>query len=216
MGAEKPAAILAAAAAVFAERGFHRATLDEIVQAAGTGKGTVYHHFGNKEQLFWAVIEHQEQALWEDLAAVAARQEIALAERVLGMVETYMSFVARRHDLWRALSSEPRLEREAPERRRARFRERIDRVAGIVERALSEASSDPFPEGSGSPPAGDTAKDRPGPSLIARSLIGAAHAFAMHWCSVEQVPQVARQLVELHLKGLVASALGGTPHSSER
>lgn len=184
MGAEKPAAILAAAAVVFAERGFHRATLDEIVQAAGTGKGTVYHHFGNKEQLFWAVIEHQEQALWEDLATIAGQQAIALPERVLAMVGAYMSFVARRHDLWRALSSEPRLEREAPERRRARFRERIDRVTGIIEHALDESSA--------------TGEN----SLIARSLLGAAHTFAMHWCTVEQVPKVARQLVELHLKSL--------------
>ena len=36
----------------FAEYGYEGARVDNIVKAAGCSKQTVYHHFGNKENLF--------------------------------------------------------------------------------------------------------------------------------------------------------------------
>ncbi len=49
--------LLQAAAEVFAERGFHAATLDEVAAAAGFTKGAVYSNFKNKEDLFLALLE---------------------------------------------------------------------------------------------------------------------------------------------------------------
>jgi AcrR family transcriptional regulator len=49
--------LLAAAAQVFAERGFHGATLDAVAAAAGFSKGAVYSNFKNKEDLFLALLE---------------------------------------------------------------------------------------------------------------------------------------------------------------
>lgn len=49
--------LLQAAADVFAERGFHAATLDEVAAAAGFTKGAVYSNFKNKEDLFLALLE---------------------------------------------------------------------------------------------------------------------------------------------------------------
>ncbi|MGH9078924.1 MAG: TetR/AcrR family transcriptional regulator [Acidimicrobiales bacterium] len=49
--------LLAAAAQVFAERGFHGATLDVVAAAAGFSKGAVYSNFKNKEDLFLAILE---------------------------------------------------------------------------------------------------------------------------------------------------------------
>jgi len=54
----KHAAILAAATEVFLREGYTRASVDAIADAAGVGKQTVYGHFGDKQQLFLAVIEH--------------------------------------------------------------------------------------------------------------------------------------------------------------
>jgi AcrR family transcriptional regulator len=50
------ARLLEAAAAVIAEKGFQRATLDEIAAKAGMTKGAIYSNFETKEQLFWAVL----------------------------------------------------------------------------------------------------------------------------------------------------------------
>ena len=49
--------LLAAAAHVFAERGFHGASLDAVAAAAGFSKGAVYSNFKNKEDLFLALLE---------------------------------------------------------------------------------------------------------------------------------------------------------------
>ena len=49
--------LLAAAAEVFAERGFHGATLDEVAAVAGFTKGAVYSNFKNKEDLFLALFK---------------------------------------------------------------------------------------------------------------------------------------------------------------
>jgi AcrR family transcriptional regulator len=49
--------ILQAGFITFAERGYEKASMDEVASAAGTTKRTVYAHFGNKEALFRAAIE---------------------------------------------------------------------------------------------------------------------------------------------------------------
>ena len=59
--------LLHAAAQVFAERGFHEATIDEVASAAGFTKGAVYSNFKNKEDLFLALLE---DAYAKDTAAI--------------------------------------------------------------------------------------------------------------------------------------------------
>jgi TetR/AcrR family transcriptional regulator, mexJK operon transcriptional repressor len=54
----KHAAILNAATEVFLREGYARASVDAIAEAAGVGKQTVYGHFGDKQQLFLAMVEH--------------------------------------------------------------------------------------------------------------------------------------------------------------
>ncbi len=49
--------LLDAAAQVFADRGFHGATLDEVAKAAGFTKGAVYSNFKSKDDLFVALLE---------------------------------------------------------------------------------------------------------------------------------------------------------------
>ncbi len=49
--------ILAAAEVEFAARGFHETVVSDIASRANVGKGTVYRHFGNKEQLFVLIVE---------------------------------------------------------------------------------------------------------------------------------------------------------------
>ena len=53
---ERPRQILGAALDVFAEKGFARATMDEIAEAAGITKGTIYLYFKSKKDLLLEVI----------------------------------------------------------------------------------------------------------------------------------------------------------------
>lgn len=52
----RPQEILDAALAVFAEKGFAAARLDQVARAAGVSKGTLYLYFDSKESLFEAVV----------------------------------------------------------------------------------------------------------------------------------------------------------------
>jgi len=49
--------LLAAAARVFAQKGFAGASLEEIAELAGYTTGALYHHFANKEQLFLELLQ---------------------------------------------------------------------------------------------------------------------------------------------------------------
>jgi AcrR family transcriptional regulator len=54
--ADRPGEILDAALAVFAEKGFAAARLDEIAARAGVSKGALYLYFETKEDIFRAVV----------------------------------------------------------------------------------------------------------------------------------------------------------------
>src|SRR6266581_8418763 len=48
--------ILDAAAAVFAEKGFHRATIKEIARIAGIADGTIYTYFASKTDVLLGIL----------------------------------------------------------------------------------------------------------------------------------------------------------------
>jgi TetR/AcrR family fatty acid metabolism transcriptional regulator len=49
--------ILDAATKVFAEKGFHRATVKEIARVAGIADGTIYTYFASKDEVLLAVLD---------------------------------------------------------------------------------------------------------------------------------------------------------------
>ncbi|HYX05352.1 MAG TPA: TetR/AcrR family transcriptional regulator [Bacteroidales bacterium] len=51
----KRAAVLKAAEKVFAQRGFHEATISEIATKAGVSEGLIYEYFTNKEALLFSI-----------------------------------------------------------------------------------------------------------------------------------------------------------------
>jgi AcrR family transcriptional regulator len=51
------AELIAAAATVFAERGYDATSVEEVIRRAGLSKGTFYFNFTDKEHLFLAVIQ---------------------------------------------------------------------------------------------------------------------------------------------------------------
>jgi AcrR family transcriptional regulator len=52
-------ALLDAAAAVFSQRGFYGASLDEIAETAGFTRGAIYKNYGGKEDLFLALFDRE-------------------------------------------------------------------------------------------------------------------------------------------------------------
>src|SRR3954451_9727501 len=56
---EKRGRILEAAVKVFAERGFHTATVAEIARAAGVADGTIYLYFKSKDDLLLRLFDEK-------------------------------------------------------------------------------------------------------------------------------------------------------------
>lgn len=80
--------LVAAAAKVFAEQGVE-ASISEIAEQAGIGKGTVFRHFSTKEDLLAAIVSENQRALvaiGENLEQSAAPAE-ALVEFMAAAIE---------------------------------------------------------------------------------------------------------------------------------
>jgi AcrR family transcriptional regulator len=75
--------LIDAAAAVFAERGFETATIDEVAAAAGYTKGAVYSNFASKTDLFIALIERRIETQTAEHARRFEGQDLAGVTRGL-------------------------------------------------------------------------------------------------------------------------------------
>jgi AcrR family transcriptional regulator len=67
--------LVAAASRVFARRGYHQATVEEIAAEAGFSTGAVYSNFTGKEQLFLALADRQVSERVAEIEAVADAAE---------------------------------------------------------------------------------------------------------------------------------------------
>jgi TetR/AcrR family transcriptional regulator, regulator of cefoperazone and chloramphenicol sensitivity len=65
--------VLAAASALFAERGFHATTVRDIARRAGVNLAAAHYHFGSKDTLYLEVMRAQFDAVMSELAARQAR-----------------------------------------------------------------------------------------------------------------------------------------------
>ena len=77
--AETPASdtrqrIIASAATVFARKGYHGASLDQVAADAGLTKGAVYWHFQSKSDLFLALLDARFQ---RDMSEMAVKVDAA-------------------------------------------------------------------------------------------------------------------------------------------
>jgi AcrR family transcriptional regulator len=172
-GVERREAILAAAMAVFAERGYHGASVDDVAQAAGVSKALIYEHFPSKKDLHASLVEREVTDLFARLAANAASGTHG-ADRMRGGVEAFLGFVEERRTAWRML-----------------FRDAADaEVAPVLESVEAQAvglivalSADEVPD--------RPAEDR---EVYARLLSGALQSLANWWLDHPDVPR--ERLVE--------------------
>lgn len=72
---EQQQAILRAALDEFAARGFHDASLNRVIEAAGISKGSLYYYFDGKEDLYTYVLQTGLELLFTDLGPFPVRSE---------------------------------------------------------------------------------------------------------------------------------------------
>lgn len=86
--AERQDQILDAAARIFAEKGFDRATIRDVAQAAGVAEGSIYNYFKNKQDLLVHLPRHFMQPALE-------RFQDALTDDVPPDPAALLDFIAR-------------------------------------------------------------------------------------------------------------------------
>jgi AcrR family transcriptional regulator len=97
-GPERRETILSAAQGLFASKGFHGVSVDEIARAVDVSPAILYRHFTSKQSLYDAVLEEfscQRQSYVDTIVNHGTSFEDALA----GMTQVYLSNIAANPDI---------------------------------------------------------------------------------------------------------------------
>lgn len=101
--AERREQIIEAALVSFAEHGFHKATLQDVVRRSGLSPGSIYCHFASKEEIVYAVVAAKHRADEQNLER--ALQAESLADALELLAKAFFPSPARREDrAWRRLA----------------------------------------------------------------------------------------------------------------
>jgi AcrR family transcriptional regulator len=111
----RTAGILEAARRVFGEKGYERATIDDIARAAGVAKGTVYLYYRSKRDVYWEALR---QGLVELRDDTVRRVNAAgtLEDKVRAFITSKLEYFETHKDFFRIYQPEYRkaLVRQTP------------------------------------------------------------------------------------------------------
>jgi AcrR family transcriptional regulator len=118
--------LLAAAAKLFAERGYRAASVDDVATEAGFSRGAVYWHFDSKEDLLHTLIDERVRKRTEVLLArlAEAPPEVdtghEVGDRYMQMLTEDPDLVLLAVEYWSLAVRNPKLRKRYAERERAR------------------------------------------------------------------------------------------------
>ena len=183
--------LLGVALKVFAERGFHPTSMNDVAEAAGVTKPVLYQHFGSKRELYIELLDDVGsqlrnailKATWE---AATPRQQV---ERGFA---AYFRFVADHQAAFQVLfGGGTRRDEEF-----ARYARRVEEaIAGLIS-SLIDVQGLPEPER----------------RLLAHGIVGLAEGASRHWV-LDDAPgdpeELAARIAELAWAGLRGVSAGG-------
>src|SRR6476646_5342508 len=122
--------IIDAAARVFAERGFHGATTQDIADVLGIRQASLYYYFSSKEAALELVCLRGVEGFFETARTIAARP-VSARKRLISLIESHLSPLVDRADFVKVfLNERQHLPRES--------RRRIGRWSRGLERIFEE------------------------------------------------------------------------------
>jgi AcrR family transcriptional regulator len=174
---------------LFAERGFHGASMDELARRAGVSKPVIYDHFGSKEQLFATCVRRTGEALAEHVAT-AVRKETEPRARLRAGSIAYFRFLQDQLQAWAVLFDE----QEGMDTRFAA-------EAARIRRRQSELMIDLMAESAGTEPGHE---GRVMLEAMTLAIAGAYESLSVWWREHPDIPpeQLADWLLDLIWPGL--------------
>ena len=136
--ARKKLVAIEAAARVFAERGFHGATTQDIAEAMGIQQGSLYYYFKSKEQALQEVCEYGFDNYVERMKKICAKDQ-PFEAKMLAIVTSHLSQYSQTDNALK-VHNEQRL--FLPKERRVRIKELGSTYRQLLEQVLNEAISD--------------------------------------------------------------------------
>ncbi|WP_312885640.1 TetR/AcrR family transcriptional regulator [Streptomyces physcomitrii] len=179
--------IIDVAIQVFAKRGYHAASVDEIAELAGISKPMVYLYLDSKEGLFLACLRREADRLMAAFQE-AARDGGTPERRLHAALVAFFGFVAGSRDSWVVLHRQASELSEAIAAAVAEARRAVmAQVAGLVRHGIAEAD--------GKVQLGDEDAD-----FVAHALVGAADSLT-DW--MERHPNQSPEGIALRLMNMV-------------
>ncbi len=136
----REAELLRVATGLFRERGFHATSMQDLAEALGMNRGSLYHYIESKDDLLWWIVSGALDRLRAQVEPVLAGEGTAV-ERLRGAIAGHLAFAADHGDELSLVQIE--LRSLAPDRR-ADLIERRDAYEGRWRDTLEAA----FDEGS--------------------------------------------------------------------
>jgi AcrR family transcriptional regulator len=91
--------LLTKAAELFRKRGYHATSMEDIANALGILRGSLYHHISSKQDLLSEIMTRGIEVLLEHIRPVAANRELAPEERLVGIIRAHVLTVTEQPDV---------------------------------------------------------------------------------------------------------------------
>lgn len=114
---------------LFAEKGYHATSIQDLVEAWGISKGAFYHHFASKEELLLEVLRYYSEKMVADFTASGG--DGPEKERFVRQLAAHFSRIREYKDFLRMIMSE-QLPKVNPEVERYMFRQHGRLFYGIA------------------------------------------------------------------------------------
>ncbi len=121
--------ILAAAARLFAERGYRAVTIDDIGSSLEYTKSVVYYYFTSKNEILWQIFQRIYDSYFEGISEIRARN-LPPAEAMAAIIRKHALNVMERRD-WTAIYF--REESELTEQQRREIAKKKRRYDSMIE-----------------------------------------------------------------------------------
>ncbi len=196
--------ILNAAVRVFAENGFHQATISQIAREAGVADGTIYLYFKNKKDILSHFFNHTTREVFDRFRDAVDREEGA-ENKLRSLIRTHLAEFQKYRDMAVVFQREALLARQVSEEDiKAITRMYLDILDEIIRNGQREKTiRKQIPRG-----------------LAKRFILGAVNEVINTWVvsgEERDLEKMADPLVDLCLEGIARppgteAPAGGFPH----
>lgn len=134
---DKYAEIFLAAIHLFQEKGYHGASMQDLADAVGMQKASLYYYIQSKQELLTLACERGTEAFTQELVEIVALDETA-ANKLRLALESYLVALCEQLELFTVFLHEQKFLGDAPKSRlRAKGKQHADLLGQILEQGIA-------------------------------------------------------------------------------